>query len=141
VPTSKFWQRAVCGLVLVVAGAVGTVSRADDSALQTDWMDFVKGSRDAASGAEVVDVEEDGAAGKRTVTLAIPKKSLNDPADIEEVVVIGQAPEKSKPMDMDISYEWISDYDKDNYGLIIRLDEDTEYPIRLYLNSSPGFVR
>jgi len=109
--------------------------------MQTGWMDFVKGSRDSASGTEVVGVEKDGADGKQTVTLAIPKRALPNPADIEEVVVIGQAPEKPEPTDMHISYEWISDYDEDNYGLVIRLDKDTNWPIRLYLNSNPGFVR
>jgi len=124
--------------VLVVSGAG---ARADDSAMQTGWMDFVKGSRDSESGTEVVSVDKNGTDGTQTVTLAIPKRAVNDPSAIEEVVVIGQAPEKSEPKDMDISYEWISDYDKDNYGLIIRLDKDTDWPIRLYLNSKPGYAR
>lgn len=134
----KFLIKVIWGLAVVVSGAVAQV---DDSAMQTDWMEFVKGSRDIGSGAEVVEIGEGEADGMRTVTLAIPKKAVNDPADIEEVVVIGQAPQKSEPMDINISYEWISDYDEDNYGLIIRLREDTEWPIRLYLNSNPGFVR
>jgi len=134
----KFWNTVAWGLVLVVSGAVAQVN---DSAMQTDWMEFVKGSRDSGTGAEVVEIAEGEEDGTRTVTLAIPKKAVNDPADIEEVLVIGQAPQKSEPMEMDISYEWVSDYDEDNYGLIIRLSEDTEWPIRLYLNSSPGFVQ
>jgi hypothetical protein len=134
----KFCKSLSWGLFLIVSVATAQV---DDGAMQTDWMEFVKGSRDSESGAEVVEVEEGGEDGTRTVTLAIPKKSVKDPADIEEVVVIGQAPEKSEPMGVSISYEWVSDYDEDNYGLIIRLSEDTNWPIRLYLNSNPGFVR
>jgi hypothetical protein len=134
----KFFKASACGLLLV---SFGTLAQVDDSALQTDWMEFVKGARDSASGAEVVDVEEGGEDGVRTVTLSIPKTSVSDPAAIEEVVVIGQAPEKDEPGGLNISYEWVSDYDEDNYGLIIRLSEDTNWPIRLYLNSSPGFVR
>ena len=138
VPASKSWQLVVGGLLLVLIGAI---AHADDNAMQTDWMAVVKGSRDAVSGTEVVEVEDNGADGTRTVTLAIPKRALSDPAAIEEIVVIGKAPEKSEPMDLDISYEWIADYDEDNYGLVIRLGKETNWPIRLYLNSGPGFVR
>lgn len=134
----KFFKALACGLSVIAFGAIAQV---DDSAMQTDWMEFVKGARDSGSGTEVVEVEEGEEDGIRTVTLAIPKKSVDDPAEIEEVLVIGQAPEKKEPMGMNITYEWISDYDEDNYGLIIRLREDTNWPIRLYLNSDPGFVR
>jgi hypothetical protein len=125
-------------VLLVLTGAIAS---ADENAMHTDWMNVVKGSRDAASGTEVVSVEEDGASGSRTVTLAIPKRAVNDPDTIEEVVVVGQAPEKPEPTDLHISYEWITDYDNDNYGLVIRLSENTNWPIRLYLNSAPGFTR
>ena len=135
---NKSWQSLMWGLLLVLIGATAS---ADEPAMQTDWMNVEKGSRDAASGTEVVEVEEDGTDGTRTVTLAIPKRAVSDPGAIEEVVVIGQAPEKSEPVDIDISYEWVSDYDKDNYGLVIRLSKDTNWPIRLYLNSAPGFTR
>jgi hypothetical protein len=137
VPLKRFWQSVAYTLILLL----GVPAVADDSAMHTGWMEFVKGSRDKDSGTEVVDVAEGEVEGSRIVTLAIPKKSVYDPAAIEEVLVIGKAPEKSEPLDLDISFEWISDYDEDNYGLIIRLSEDTDWPIRLYLNSSPGFVR
>ena len=77
-------------------------------------------------------------AGTRTVTLAIPKSAMADPADIEEVVVIGRRPEKPEPLD--ISFEWLDDYDSDNYGLVIRLGKDSNWPIRLYLDSAPGYI-
>ena len=137
-PACKSWQSVVGGLLLVLSGAI---AHGADGALQTDWMDVVKGSRDAASGAEVVDIDDTGADGTRTVTLAIPKRAVSDPAAIEEVIVVGQAPEKAEPMDLHITYEWIDDYDEDNYGLVIRLSKDTNWPIRLYLNSEPGFTR
>ena len=63
-------------------------------------------------------------------------------AEIEEVLVIGQRPpaqEESKPTR--ITYEWVSDTDPDNYGLVIRLSRNTNWPIRLYMNSDPGFIR
>ena len=42
---------------------------------------------------------------------------------------------------MDITFEWVDDYDNDNYGLVIRLGRDTNWPIRLFMNSGPGFTR
>ena len=51
----------------------------------------------------------------------------------------GRKPEEPEPLD--ITYEWVDDYDKDNYGLVIRLGKNTNWPIRLYMNSDPGFVR
>ena len=137
-PIKLISRGIACALLLA---ATTLTAQVDDSALETDWMEFVKGSRDSDSGAEVVDITADEDADTQTVTLAIPKKSIDDPADIEEVLVIGQAPEKSESRRMNISYEWISDYDEDNYGLIIRLSKDTNWPIRLYMNSNPGFVR
>ena len=61
------------------------------------------------------------------------------PSDIEEVVVIGRKPAKPEPLD--ISYEWVDDYDNDRYGLLIHIPKDSEWPIRLYINSSAGFTR
>ena len=57
-------------------------------------------------------------------------------------VVIGQRPEKpEKPEPLDMTFEWARDYDPDSYGLIIRLPRNTNWPIRLYMNSRPGFTR
>lgn len=106
--------------------------------LQSDWMELVKGYRDQASGVEMRDVEYGSEAGVRTVTLAIPKSSMSNPDSIEEVVVVGRRPAKSEPLD--IEYEWVDDYDNDNYGLIIRLGKNSNWPIRLYLDSAPGYT-
>ena len=134
VPT--IWQSTISGLLLLL---LVTLAQADDSAMQTGWMEFVKGARDSTVGAQLVEIEDGETADTQKITLAIPKESIGDPGDIEEVIVIGKAPEKSEPLD--ISYEWVSDYDRDNYGLVIRLGRNTNWPIRLYLNSSPGFIR
>jgi hypothetical protein len=56
---------------------------------------------------------------------------------MEEVLVIGQMPTKSEPLD--ISYEWLSD--NDNYGLVIRLGKDTQWPVRLYISCDTGSAR
>ena len=70
---------------------------------------------------------------------AVPTYAQDGASEIEEVVVVGRKPEKPQPLD--ITYEWLDDYDNDNYGLVIRLGKDSRWPIRLYLNSDTGFVR
>lgn len=117
-------------------------AHSDGESLETGWLELVKGSRDTTSGAQLIEIEEGDTADEQKITLAIPKKSLADPGTIEEVLVIGQklpAPDKSSPIS--IKYEWVADHDPDNYGLVIRLGRNTNWPIRLYMNSAPGFMR
>tara|TARA_R110002049_G_scaffold3094_1_gene24327 strand:- start:409 stop:828 length:420 start_codon:yes stop_codon:yes gene_type:complete len=119
-----------------------SVAHSEGEGMQTGWLELVKGSRDDATGAQLVNIEEGDTADTQKITLAIPKASAANRADIEEVLVIGQRlpePEKSKPIKF--TYEWVSDFDNDNYGLVIRLGKDTNWPIRLYLNSEPGFMQ
>lgn len=125
-------------LTLAMLIPLTTLAQGEAQPLQSDWLQLVKGYRDPASGVEMREVEYGEEAGTRTVTLAIPKSAMADPADIEEVVVIGRRPEKPEPLD--ISFEWLDDYDSDNYGLVIRLGKDSNWPIRLYLDSEPGYI-
>ena len=106
--------------------------------LQSDWIDLVKGSKGKTLGVEVQDVQPGDTPGTQKVYIAVPKVSMGHPDAIEEVLVVGQAPEKSEPLD--IQYEWVYDYDEDNYGLVLQLGEGN-WPIRLYMNSSPGYIR
>ena len=126
-------------LTLLLALPLLLVAQDEALPLQSGWMELVKGQRDPATGVEMREVEEENAGETRTVNNYIPKTSMNHPDTIEEVVVVGRRPEKPEPLD--ISYEWLDDYDNDNYGLVIRLGKDSNWPIRLYLDSSPGYVR
>lgn len=108
------------------------------TSLQSDWIDLVKGSKGKTLGVEVQDVQPGDTPGTQKVYIAVPKVSMGHPDAIEEVLVVGQAPEKSEPLD--IQYEWVYDYDEDNYGLVLQLGEGN-WPIRLYMNSSPGYIR
>lgn len=108
------------------------------TSLQSDWIDLVKGSKGKTLGVEVQDVQPGDTPGTRKVYIAVPKVSMGHPDAIEEVLVVGQAPEKSEPLD--IQYEWVYDYDEDNYGLVLQLGEGN-WPIRLYMNSSSGYIR
>ena len=132
----NYWQSIFCAFLLI---ALPGLAQTDEVLLESDWMELVKGSRDEASGAELREIEDGDTGDTQKITLAIPKSAISHPDAIEEVVVIGRKPEKPEPLD--ISYEWLDDYDNDNYGLVIRLGKDTRWPIRLYLNSDPGYMR
>lgn len=105
-------------------------------ALETDWMTVEKDSRDEQSGARIVDVAQvRDDSNSRLVTIAIPKKSVKRYQDIEEVVVIGKRKDNREMRLPDINYEWASDYDRDYYGLIIRIG-NSDIPIRLFLHAT-----
>lgn len=110
----------------------------EGTSLESDWIELVKGHKGQKMGVEVTDIQPGDTEGSKTVYIAVPKISMGHPDTIEEVLVIGQAPEESEPLD--IQYEWVFDYDEDNYGLIVHLGEGN-WPIRLYMNSSPGYIR
>lgn len=138
----KIWHSTVCAILLLLWA---TVAWSSEESIKTGWLELVKGSSESSVGAQVVDIEEGDTADTQKITVAIPKNSIGSPDEIEEVVVIGQrlgkpeAPGKPKPIN--ITYEWVADYDNENYGLVIRLGKNTNWPIRLYMNSGPGFTR
>jgi len=132
----KGWRTIACALLLV---PLYVIAQSNGEPLQSDWLELVKGYKGQTLGTELVEIEEGDTAGSQTITLAIPKESMSHPDSIEEVVVIGRRPEKPEPLD--ITYEWLDDYDKDNYGLVIRLGKNTQWPIRLFMNSEAGFIR
>lgn len=123
---------------LALAIPLSALAQNEPPPLKSDWLQLVKGYRDPATGVEMRDIEYEDAPGARTITLAIPKSSMRNPDEIEEIVVVGRRPEKPEPLD--ISYEWLDDYENDNYGLVIRLGRNSNWPIRLFLDSSPGFI-
>ena len=118
---------------VVLLLSYGASTQAEDKAMQSDWLELVKGSRGEAMGAELMDIEKNDADATNTVTVRIPKEAMGNPDEIEEVVVIGKRPEKSEPIE--VSYEWVKDYDDDNYGLIIRLGNENIWPIRIFMNA------
>ncbi len=125
-----------------LALALSSAAWAEDvmePSLQSDWLELVKGHRGESMGVELRDIEEGEEDGMQKITLAIPKDSMPHPDEIEEVVVVGQAPEKREPLP--IEYEWLDDYENDNYGLVIRIGKDSNWPIRLFMNSDKGFIR
>jgi hypothetical protein len=120
---------------------VGSVSAQDKAMMETDWLELVKGYKGSGVGAEVREVGSDSEGGQRLV-IAIPKAAMPNRSEMEEVVVVGQAPGKIEfDLIPEFEYEWVEDYDNDYYGLLIRLNEDSKVPIRLFLKSDEGFIR
>lgn len=135
----KNFRLMACALLLPLATLAQTEHdqhQHEAEPLESDWLELVKGYRGEAVGAEMREVSDGDT---QEITLAIPKSAIRHPDEIEEVVVYGRRPEKPEPLN--IEYEWVDDYDNDNYGLIIRLGENSQWPIRLYMYSDTGFTR
>ena len=133
-----FLTAPLLSLALLVPNAIAQDEDAPKPGMETDWLEFVKGYKGEKMGAEVREVEQ-GEQGQRLV-IAIPKVSMADPDTIEEVRVVGQAPQEIDLIP-EFEYEWVDDYDNDFYGLVIRFSDETRWPIRLYLHSDTGFIR
>ena len=101
--------------------------------LLSDWIQPVQGAKEKNLGAEMSAIDESGEEG-RTVTISIPKASLDNQSQIEEVIIYGQREDRSEPR-LDIRHEWLSDYDRDHYGLVLYLGKEGNIPLRLYLKT------
>jgi hypothetical protein len=116
--------------------ASGLHGWAQSPGMDTGWLELVKGHRGDKVGAEVRDVRRDPATGERYVTVAIPKGSMADDSVMEEVRVVGRRPDKVEIDLPEFETEWVDDYDNDNYGLLVRLKDGPETPIRLFFNAA-----
>ena len=119
-------------LVLVAAAGFSQIT----PEMETGWMDLVKGSMDTEGGAQVREVSSDSETGERRITIAIPKDLIDDVAMMEEVTVIGRAPDKIEINLPDFETEWIDGYDSEYYGLLVRLKDGPETPIRLFFSAA-----
>jgi hypothetical protein len=134
----KPYRRTLLPALLLMP--LASVAQDNSGTLKTDWIELVKGYKGQSVGTEVREIEEGDVEGTRKITLAIPKEAVDSAGEIEEVVVIGRKPEEPEPL-FNLRMEWLDDYDNDNYGLIIYLSEDSDWPIRLFMNSEAGFTR
>lgn len=124
--------------IAVVCSLLSVPVLAENDAMQSDWLELVKGYKGGTLGAELVELKEGPTPDTQTITLAIPKRQGVDRASIEEVVVIGKMPDKPEPLE--ITYEWLEDYDNERYGLLIHLRKDSKWPIRLHFNAAGAFA-
>lgn len=134
---TRLFKCRAAALALVLAAMT---AGAQDNIQQSDWIELVRGHKDPATGLEVVEIDDEESPDTRKLILAVPKTSIGEPGDIEEVVVVGRRDERAAPEPIEFTYEWVDDYDNDRYGLVIRIGKDSNWPIRLYMNSDPGFV-
>ena len=131
------FRHLILACLLTMAGPA--VGETGSDGMHSGWLDLIKGSRDDTTGAELMAIEQGEIEGRQKVTIAIPKSSMGNPDTIEEVVVVGKAPEKGGPLPLpNIEYEWVKDYDEDNHGLIIHLGDGAVWPIRLQMKAPPG---
>lgn len=105
--------------------------------LETDWIKPVEGYEETAMGARLRNIETED--GETRVTIDIPKSSLKNAENIEEVVVMGKRPDQPEEQ-IQVEHEWASDYDNDYYGLVLHLGSNGDIPLRLYLKGqeAPG---
>jgi hypothetical protein len=130
--TPRIWLLLVPLLALLSETAFG-----QSEGMQSDWLELVKGYRDGKSGAQIMDVSEDPSTGNQTVLVKIPKVSVDENSTMEEVRVIGKAPEKAKMPELfpELETEWVDDYDNDHYGLLVKLYSDQKIPFRLFFSA------
>lgn len=102
---------------------------------ETDWIEPVEGYQEQGIGARVVTIETIPMDGSKRMTLAIPKQSLDNVVRMEEIVVIGREPDKQERR-IEVDYQWVTDYEDDYYGLVLRFGGENSVPIRLYLKSA-----
>ncbi|MFT4769265.1 MAG: hypothetical protein ACI8RN_002408 [Glaciecola sp.] len=105
--------------------------------MESDWLELVKGQRDGKSGAQVMDVKQDPSTGFQTVMMKVPKVVMASDYDMEEVRVVGQAPEETEMPDLlpELETEWVDDYDNDHYGLLVKFRSDQKIPFRLFFSA------
>ena len=118
---------------------IGTTATAQPASLelQSDWLELVKGHRDGKTGAQIMQIDRDPGTGQQTVMVKIPKASMQDDSDVEEIKVVGQAPQKREMPDLlpEMETEWVDDYDNDHYGLLVKFREDQKTPFRLFFST------
>ncbi len=129
--------------VLILLGLFwASVVQGQSPGMETGWLEFVKGYQDDKVGVQIREIEATPTGEGSRVTIAVPRIAIPDLDSMEEVLVVGQKPEEAEPwIQLEYEYEWVQDYDNDYYGLILYLREGSKWPIRLFVNSEPGFVR
>lgn len=124
-------------LLLTALVSLPGAALAQSVGMQSDWLELVKGHRDGKSGAQVMDVRKDPTTGHQEVMIKIPKVNMEQDTDMEEVRVVGQAPQKAEMPDLlpELETQWIDDYDNDHYGLLVKLKSDQKIPFRLFFST------
>ena len=129
-------------IAAVLFGIAPCLALAESLGMQSDWLELIKGERCEASGAEIMGVSQHPDTGHHSVLVKVPKANLGEDPDIEEVRVVGQAPQKTEMPELfpEMETEWVDDYDNDHYGLLVKLKSDQKVPIRLFVSAQSGYL-
>lgn len=100
--------------------------------LQTDWIEPVPGYEEKTLGTVIKAVEPEGETGDTRIMISVPKLSVANTSDIQEIIVVAKQPRKDKKPEVSIRHEWVADYDNDHYGLVLYLGKDEQIPFRIY---------
>lgn len=74
--------------------------------------------------------------GIKLITVAVPKEKLNkSKEDIDEIIVIGQRKQERESLLKNASYEWADDFENGDYGLIIKLNDNSKMPLKLQFST------
>lgn len=121
-------------VLLAVVAVILLPAQAEE--IQTEWIEPVTGFRESALGARLGLVETlSGGRGTR-VTIEIPRGAIADTDDIHEIVVMGRGPGgDGDERVMSVRHQWVSNYDEDNYGLLLYLGGEDNLPLRLYFKA------
>ena len=105
--------------------------------LETGWLELSPGEVDKTTGTRIYAVDSSGD-NDTQISVAIPKTRISERDNIEEMVIIGRQREGVELPLPNISYEWVDDYDRDHYGLLVRFGERSRYPVRFFFKSEAG---
>lgn len=121
---------------VMAAGLLGLLMAGPATAeeLQSDWIEPVPGFAENVLGVEIRSVDAPDLEGETRVTLSVPKASLANDPSIHEVIVVAERSGERRSQ-TPIRHEWVSDYDDDNYGLVLYLGKNEQIPFRLYFDA------
>lgn len=117
---------------LLLGSLVGLPSFAAD--LQTEWIAPHEGFTEPGIGARIKSIETLPADEGQRLTIEIPRSAMTEGEVVNEVIVTAQRPDKTESP-LSVRHEWVADYEKDYYGLVLYLGNKEQLPLRIYLKS------
>ena len=127
-------------LLLSLLGSVTALAQEKAKSLETEELKFGMGNEEKGLGTRIQSIEEDEQGIK--VTISAPQRITDgSQGDLEEIVVLGKAPEKDKPRPSLIQikrYEVINNLEEGRSGLVFYLGKKEDFVLKFnYTDDSP----